>query len=83
MLQQIVIAKQNGFEMQFICNVDNVEISTDALILKRVFDNIFSNIYKYANKQQSVKINVTADASSISIVFVNYIDKKETGLKAL
>lgn len=76
--EQIIIAKQNGFTTQFICELDEVQISTDVMILKRIFDNLFSNINKYADKSKLVKISIKNINGSINIMLINYIDRKAT-----
>lgn len=87
--EQLVIAKQNGVNTIFNCDIDDVEISTDALLLKRVFDNIFSNIYKYADKQKPIKIDTEIFEGKVKIIITNYVSptavKKESteiGLKS-
>lgn len=74
--EQIIIAKQNGFDTTFNCDIEDVEISTDALLLKRVFDNTFSNISKYADKTKPVKINVSNSNGMVEILIINYINPR-------
>ena len=39
----------------------------------RIFDNVFSNIYKYADKSSAVKIAVSSDACNVKVRFENEI----------
>lgn len=74
--ENLIILRQNGFN--FIFNgdskeLDGVNLSTDATILKRVFDNIFSNISKYADPQKPIYINIDINDGKIIIEFKNSI----------
>lgn len=87
--EQLVIARQNGFDVVFNCDIDDVEILTDPLLLKRIFDNVFSNINKYADKEKTVKIDTAIVDGKVNILIINYISprviKKEStqiGLKS-
>ena len=74
--ENLIILRQKGYE--FIVN-DNINalngynLSTDATVLKRVFDNIFSNISKYADSQKPIYININVFESRIIIEFKNSV----------
>lgn len=46
LIQQIIgeqsfLLQQQGFDVSFKCDIEDEQIDTDAVLLKRVFDNIF------------------------------------------
>ncbi len=51
------------------------EIVTDPQSLVRIFDNAFSNLYKYADKEKPIKIVISAQACQIIVEISNYIRK--------
>ncbi len=50
-------------------------VYTDAQKLVRIFDNVFSNVYKYADKRSAVTITVEEKETSVVISFSNLISK--------
>ena len=48
-------------------------VSTDAQKLIRIFDNAFSNLYKYADRNKPIKVDVFVDACQIKIEILNFI----------
>ncbi len=86
LLQQIIgeqsfLLKQQGFDVSFNCRIEDVQINTDAVLLKRVFDNIFSNVSKYGDAAQPVKIDVLREKSFIKITVIDYISKDVPNVK--
>lgn len=65
----------SGYEVAFKNLEENCTIETDVALLRRVFDNIFSNIEKYADKKQEIDIRVTPEKESLIIVLENVIDE--------
>ena len=51
------------------------------MLLKRVFDNVFSNISKYGDTAQPVKIDVLREKSFIKIMVIDYISKDAPNVK--
>ena len=86
LIQQIIgeqsfLLQQQGFDVSFKCDIEDEQINTDAVLLKRVFDNIFSNISKYGNTAQPVKIDVSREKSFIKIMVIDYISKDAPNVK--
>lgn len=54
---------------------DDAEIYVDVMLLKRIFDNIFSNINKYADLHKPVKAVVKLKGDYILIRFKNDVNK--------
>ncbi len=49
------------------------KVVTDPQSLVRIFDNAFSNLYKYADKKKPIKISVSAGACEIIVEISNHI----------
>ncbi len=56
-----------------LLNRDCGNINVDVMFLKRVMDNIFSNINKYADLQKTITVNLHVSGKSINAEFENYI----------
>ena len=54
---------------------DDAEICVDVMLLKRIFDNIFSNIGKYADFEKPVKAVAKNKGDYILIKFKNTVNK--------
>lgn len=74
--EQIMIIKQSGYSVDLKYNLGDEIIKTDALILKRVIDNLFSNLSKYAKNNSTIKITVSKDEKGIIIRFENEVKDK-------
>ena len=53
--------------------INDVTVSVDVLILKRVFDNLFSNIRKYADLEKPVVATVTKNGDMLNVKLINFI----------
>lgn len=53
--------KQKGFEVESDPIESDGEIVCDVMMLKRVFDNVFSNLEKYADPARPIQIHITVD----------------------
>jgi signal transduction histidine kinase len=65
--------KSDGADVASTILINNMTIYVDALILKRVFDNLFSNINKYADLQRPVVASVTKNGEFLNVKLINYI----------
>ena len=65
----------SGYQVDFKNLEEDFTLETDVALLRRVFDNIFSNIKKYADKKQVIDIWVTIEKESLIIVLENVIDE--------
>lgn len=71
--EHIISTENSGFKVRSIPIKEHFTISIDADYLKRVFDNLFSNIMKYADKEKQVVIMVTRSGPAVQICMANYI----------
>ena len=65
--------KSGGTEVACTILINNITINVDALVLKRVFDNLFSNINKYADLKKPVLASVTKNGEFLNLKLINYI----------
>lgn len=65
--------KSDGVEVASTILINNITIYVDALVLKRVFDNLFSNINKYADFKKPVVASVTKNGEFLNVKLINYI----------
>ncbi len=78
--EQSYMLEEQGYQIVFEEMDDprnepyKLQIDSDALL--RVFDNIYSNILKYADKKHPVKIAFENDDYNVRVVVTNRIDKK-------
>lgn len=60
-----------GYKVEFYFNITEVEILADISGLRRLFDNIFSNIMKYADKKENVCIYAETENDQIKVLAIN------------
>lgn len=60
-----------GYQVEFYFNIPEVQIRADISGLRRLFDNIFSNIMKYADKNEVVCIYAETEAENVKILAIN------------
>ena len=83
-----------GFSCDIELSPENTETSLsflgDETMLKRIFNNLFSNILKYGDKSQAVLICLTVDGSELKLLLknrtkeeINGIESNHIGLKSV
>jgi signal transduction histidine kinase len=83
--EHILLMKESGYEVNDIIEVEELfgyEVSTDAQKLIRIFDNVFSNIYKYADKTKPVSILCKRIDNKIYLSFSNVISKDKSKVES-
>lgn len=82
------ILREDGIEViiEYVDAAFDIKVNMEYLC--RIFDNIFSNIRKYADRERQVVIRQNLDCDQVEMVFENYIPKamenvesNEIGLK--
>lgn len=76
--EQMAVLRQQGYVFCVDNQLNEVEIKTDVLMLKRVFDNVFSNITKYADKSEPISIILSNDDKKINTEIKNAVVEKTT-----
>ncbi len=80
LFEHVTLMRESGYTVEFSGldyeSLGRDDIYTDAQKLIRIFDNVFSNIYKYADKSCAVKISANKDNELLVISFSNVISRK-------
>ena len=66
--------QQQGFVVQLLLPQQEVQIEADVMYLKRVLDNLFDNIRKYADPAQSVAIAALIEDDALHICLSNSVN---------
>lgn len=64
-----------GFKIEKEITISSVQLQLDLSMMKRMMDNICSNIQKYARKEQPIYLQISIEKGNLKIVFEN--EKKE------
>lgn len=62
-----------GFAIDFEYRVEGVELKAELSSMRRLFDNVFSNIMKYADKSYHVRISADIEDDRIVIRLINRV----------
>lgn len=78
LLQQIIYEHtaeimNYGYKVNFEYDVPEVKIEADLSALQRLFDNLFSNIMKYADRRYHVSLSVIYENNRVVIRIINRI----------
>lgn len=73
--EHILLLCENGFSVELTGTEDlaSAEIETDAPKMARIIDNIFSNLYKYSDASEPIKIPVGISDGELTVSFINKI----------
>lgn len=72
--EYVVLLGENGYQFNINISDREAEISVDVQGMKRITDNVFTNIRKYSDKSKPVDIRVHIDVRRVRIFFRNYIN---------
>ncbi|WP_068535304.1 sensor histidine kinase [Paenibacillus glacialis] len=72
--EQLLVLQNNGFLFEFTSCDTPFYLEVNLISMRRVFDNIFSNITKYADKSKPVKIKCYIDNQFLLVDINNYIN---------
>ena len=75
--EHILLIGESGYNID-TSGIDHASLAgktvvTDPQSLVRIFDNAFSNLYKYADREKPIEISISAEACKIIIKISNYI----------
>lgn len=72
--------KLKGFTVQTQYQVSGqLKIRGNALLFQRMFNNLFSNMIKYGEKEKPVQIEITAEKGCLEMRFLNWKKNQKTG----
>ena len=76
--EHILLLNEKGYTIR-LCDTEKIDkkvsVFTDAPKIMRVVDNIFSNIYKYADIEKDITIKIFSEGDYLLISVSNYISK--------
>ena len=70
--EHVVFLQQQGYSINMKQLEKDCMIQTDAAMLNRVFDNVFSNLEKYADKSRQINISEEITGTFLKIQIKNY-----------
>ena len=75
--EYVFLLHERGHNVEFSIDprAGKVDISTDPDFLMRIFENLFSNMFKYASHEDVIVIEATVEGEMAKISFHNKIDK--------
>ena len=80
--EQIARLRSEGFQIQEGYLQDSCQLEVDVMLLKRMIDNLFSNIGKYAEKEKPVQVQVCKEKAGIRLHFENYVRKQKNPVES-
>ncbi len=66
-----ILLSERGFKTETNCRIDSYYVNIDERYFRRVIDNIFSNIIKYADADEPVSLSAECDGERITVVCKN------------
>lgn len=76
--EYMVLLGENGYQFNIDISDKEAEISVDVQGMKRITDNVFTNIRKYSDKSRPIDVRVYVDARKVRVFFRNYISADST-----
>ena len=81
--EYILLLRERGYEVNMTLEMEKeTKVTTDPDHLMRIIENVFSNIFKYADKMAPVSITVAHTNGKIKLMFTNTIAKEPTGAES-
>lgn len=71
--EYVVLLGENGYQFNINISDKEAEISVDVQGMKRITDNVFTNIRKYSDKTKPIDVRVYVDARKVRVFFRNYV----------
>lgn len=75
--EHVLLMKESGYSVESDdsseCDLSGKTVVTNAQMLVRIFDNAFSNLYKYADKKKPVIISITHRACEVNVRIENFV----------
>lgn len=90
MIENINVLDENGFIVDKSLQPADAFIRGNINLIKRIINNIFSNLLKYAEASQPINIKMSTDENNLKLEFknqkkytTNYIESNQIGLKSV
>jgi len=82
LFEQEIALTQQGFDVRTVGELPPGILRVDLSHIRRIFDNLFSNVSKYADKEQPVAILKESEAGRLHITISNAIPKHQTRVES-
>lgn len=77
MIEEFIFTMSDkGFKIKYNPILENGKIMLDTQFIQRLFDNIFSNMIKYADKNKTINIYTTVREDTLFVSFKNIISSQ-------
>ena len=77
--EHVLLLGEQGYRVEYdtarLASLDGATVRTDAQYLMRIVDNIFSNLTKYADKNERIRISVSEFGGLIELTVINRVAK--------
>lgn len=83
--EHILLLRESGYTVEYETALPqdaSLTVRADAQNLMRVFDNIFSNIMKYADAGSAVRISSALDTGRVRVTFCNAVRRDTSGAES-
>lgn len=67
-----------GFQTELILDSSSVAIKSDKTMLKRILSNLFSNIFKYGDKKETVLISFCMEKDTFTVTIENAVRQEHS-----
>lgn len=78
----IFTLNEKGYDIEYKNTAENVKLYIDVQLIHRVFDNIFSNILKYSDKDRKILIQTETYNNNLKFSAKNYINKNNAKVES-
>ena len=75
--EQEVLLSEKGYSVEFMTAIPSVDILIDESYFRRVTDNLFSNIIKYADAHTAVNVSLTLEDNDLIFICSNAVKESE------
>lgn len=67
--------ENHSFSVSYELSTDEFQLDTDTSLLVRLFENLFSNVIKYAEREKEILISATIKTDMLELRIINTIDR--------
>ena len=76
--EHVLLLREKGYEVNIQQGsgvADGIAVMTDAPKLMRVIDNLFSNIYKYADREKRITVSTAIARGRLNLIIKNHVSE--------
>lgn len=71
--EHVFLMEQSGFTVKSSINLPAVRLKIDRGMIQRVFDNLFSNICRYADPGCPIQLNIVTEPQKLTLMIRNHV----------